>query len=112
MVDSRPDDRIEIHAEGKLAGFAEYRREAERFAILHTEVDPHFGGRGFGARLIGAALEIARREGLAVLPFCPFARDFIADNHEYLDLVPVDQRDQFGLPENDRSTQTTNKERP
>ena len=100
VTDERGQSRIEVHAEGRLAGFADYRRNPEQLAIVHTEVDPHFGGRGFGARLVTYALETARDAGLAVLPFCPFARDFISENHEYLDLVPPDQRDRFGLPTN------------
>jgi aryl-alcohol dehydrogenase-like predicted oxidoreductase len=48
-----------------------------------------------------AALEtiadIARAQGLAVLPFCPFVRGFIDGHREYLDLVPVERRAKFGL---------------
>jgi hypothetical protein len=33
-----------------------------------------------------------------VLPVCPFVRDFISRHPVYLDLVPTDQREQFGLP--------------
>ncbi len=100
LLDEPGRSRIEIHAEGQLAGFADYRRDANGLAIVHTEVDPHFGGRGFGAKLVTYALTLARDEDLAVLPFCPFARDFISQNREYLDLVPIDQRDRFGLPTN------------
>jgi hypothetical protein len=42
-----------------------------------------------------------RGAGLAVLPFCPFVRAFIADHTgEYLDLVPEGYRSEFGLPAN------------
>ena len=40
-----------------------------------------------------------RAGGLAVLPFCPFVRSFIAGHSdEYLDLVPGDLRGAFDLP--------------
>lgn len=100
VVDDRGRSRFEIRVGGNLAGFSEYRRNQRELSIVHTEVDPHYGGRGFGGRLVTYALDLARGEGLAVLPFCPFARDFISDNREYLDLVPADQRDRFGLPTN------------
>jgi len=37
--------------------------------------------------------------GLAVLPFCPFVRRFIAENAGYADLVPEKDRQRFGLTE-------------
>jgi uncharacterized protein len=49
--------------------------------------------------LVDAVLDDARRRGLAVLPRCPFARRVIAENQDaYLDLVPADAREEFGLP--------------
>jgi predicted GNAT family acetyltransferase len=32
-----------------------------------------------------------------VLPFCPFVNDFIARHREYVDLVPENHRQEFGL---------------
>jgi uncharacterized protein len=40
-----------------------------------------------------------RRQGIAVLPFCPFVRGYIAKHpDEYLELVPAAQRHHFDLP--------------
>jgi predicted GNAT family acetyltransferase len=47
--------------------------------------------------LIAGALDAARAEGLAVLPFCPFVRRFIDEHREYLDLVPAQRRAEFKL---------------
>src|SRR4029079_15418904 len=87
----------EITADGVVAGRAEYRRGKKEIAVLHTEVDDAFEGRGLGSGLVRGVLYQARADGLAVLPFCPFTRDYIAEHPEYLDLVPEDRRSEFDL---------------
>jgi predicted GNAT family acetyltransferase len=63
--------------------------------------DPHHrGGEGclsLASKLVRTALSEARSDGLAVLPFCPFVRGYIAGHSEYLDLVPEDTRARFEL---------------
>ena len=81
LVKDHPEQaRYEIEADGERAGFVQYRRAGRELILIHTETDPRFRGRG-----------------LAVLPSCPFARAYIADHREYLDLVPAARRAGFGL---------------
>jgi hypothetical protein len=90
--------RFEIRVDGELAGFTEYRRRPGLIAFTHTLIDPRFEGQGLASRLVQTALSEARDAGLAVLPFCPFVRGYIAGHsQEYLDLVPRDFRDTFEL---------------
>jgi uncharacterized protein len=99
VVDEPGRQRFEIRVDGESAGFAEYRRSNGLIAFIHTLIDPRFEGRGLGTRLITEALDRARAAGLAVLPFCPFVRAFIASHaSDYLDLVPEAYRPEFGLP--------------
>lgn len=95
--DNVAESRYEIHAEGRLAGFATYRRGEHSITFIHTEVDPEVGGQGLGSTLVSGALDQAREQGLAVLPMCPFVKALIKDRPEFLDLVPEDQRGRFGL---------------
>jgi predicted GNAT family acetyltransferase len=97
VTDNAERERYEITSDGELAGFVMYRRRPALIALVHTEVDSRFGGRGLGGRLFGAALDAARAEGLAVLPFCPFANAYIQHHPEYADLVPEAFRAQFGV---------------
>lgn len=95
--DNAADTRFEITVDGRLAGYVDYRRDGDEYALPHTRVYPEFGGRGIGTQLIvGVLAEIASRGGM-VLPYCPFVPRVIRDNPEYLELVPVDQRATFGL---------------
>lgn len=97
--DNPAANKYEIHVDGALAGFTDYRLAVGRIAFIHTEVHPAFSGRGLGRRLVVEELEDARRRGLAVLPFCPYVREVIARNpDQFLDLVRAKDRDRFMLP--------------
>ncbi len=91
-------NRFEIRVGDELAGFTVYRRGDGRYAFTHTEIDPAFEGRGLGSVLIKNTLDDMKRRGIAVLPHCPFVRRYISRHHDYLDLVPADDRDRFDLP--------------
>jgi predicted GNAT family acetyltransferase len=97
VVDVPDRSRFEVRVDGEIAGFAEYRRSPGLVAFVHTLIDPRFEGRGLASELVRAALSDARSDGLAVLPFCPFVRGYIAGHGEYLDLVPHDMRPNFRL---------------
>ena len=97
VTDVPAHKRFEISVGGDVAGFVEYRCRPGVISLLHTEIDPSREGGGLGTLLVKAALDSARAAGLAVQPYCPFVRHFIDRHPEYLDLVPVERRQQFGL---------------
>jgi uncharacterized protein len=98
VVDNPEAERFEIRVGDQVAGFTLYKRRRGLIAFIHTEVEPQFEGMGVASRLIRVALDSARAEGLAVLPFCPFVRAFITKHQEYVDLVPAQYREEFDLP--------------
>jgi uncharacterized protein len=55
--------------------------------LTHTEVPPALEGRGIAARLVQAALEHARAEGLRVKPACSYVRTYLKRHPEYQDLL-------------------------
>ncbi len=79
--------RYEVTADGEVAGHAEYILTDELITFTHTEIDPAFEGRGLGGALVRAALDDVRSRGLAVLPLCPFVKEWIGRHREYADLV-------------------------
>ena len=95
--DAEDRRRYEIALDGEAAGFAEYSRRKGLVALLHTEIDDRFEGRGLGGKLVAFALDDARAESLEVLPFCPFVSGYIEKHREYESLVPVQYRGQFDL---------------
>jgi predicted GNAT family acetyltransferase len=87
-VEDHPDrHRFVVSVDGVPAGFAAYQRSPGRIVFTHTEIDPAYNGRGLGSRLVAAALDGARAEGLAVVPRCPFVAAYISRHPEYVDLV-------------------------
>ncbi len=98
VVADNPDKaRFEVLADGELAGFLQYHLEGDEIAFTHTQTDDRFRGQGIAGILVQASLDAARERHLAVLPYCPFVRNWITGHREYVGLVPPDRRQQFGL---------------
>jgi hypothetical protein len=97
VTDNPEQARFEIHEDGEVAGFIIYRRNGSEITLVHTETARGFRGRGVAGRLVAGALDLAAEEGLAVIPRCPFVRDWIDEHREYAGLVPEGRRPEFGL---------------
>jgi predicted GNAT family acetyltransferase len=76
VTDNQAESRFELRAAGHLAELV-YRRRGNRLVLVHTEVPPELAGQGIGGRLVAAAVERAARQGLTVVPLCPFARQYL-----------------------------------
>lgn len=87
VSDVPEQNRYELRLGGRLVGLAAYRRRDGRLAVTHTEIDEACSGRGFGTQLVLAVLDDARRQGLDVVPLCPFVGYVIGEHPEYQDLV-------------------------
>jgi len=86
-VRHEPDaSRFVIDVPGGLA-IARYKRTGDTMVLVHTEVPESAEGEGVGSALARAALDHARREGLRVVPRCPFMASYIRRHPEYGDLV-------------------------
>lgn len=97
VIDAPERKRFEVTVDGELAGTLTYRGRKGLLALIHTEVDERFEGHGLGGRLARFALDRARDQSLAVLPFCPFVNDWMKRHREYVDLVPTQYRASFEL---------------
>ncbi|RWO60419.1 DUF5996 family protein [Mesorhizobium sp.] len=65
-----------------------YSRAGEGLIIIdHTEVPAALRGRKVGERLVRQAVEVARREGVAIIPLCPFAKAQIDRHLEWQDVL-------------------------
>ncbi len=68
----------------------DYRLNGSRFILIHTEVPDALSGHGLGGRLVRAALDRAVREGLTVVPWCPFARHWLQEHPDEAARVTLD----------------------
>jgi hypothetical protein len=78
--------RFEVEVDGRLA-VAEYEMREGTMTMTHTLVPPELRGRGLAEKLVRAALEHAKAEGLRVVPACSYVATFIKRHPEYQALV-------------------------
>ena len=65
-----------------------YSRAGDRQIIIdHTEVPAVLRGRKVGERLVRQVVEDARRDGITIVPLCPFAKAQIARHPEWQDVL-------------------------
>jgi hypothetical protein len=98
VVDAPEAFRYELRLGERVIGVAAYHRRNGRIAFTHTEIDEACAGRGFGSRLAAGALEDVRRQGLEVVPLCPFMAHYIDSHPEEQDLVAASYRDRAAVP--------------
>jgi predicted GNAT family acetyltransferase len=77
--------RFELETEFGMA-VANYRASDGAVAIYHTEVPSQLRERGVGSRLVQGALQLARAQGLKVVPACDFVAHYMATHPEFNDL--------------------------
>ena len=68
-------------------GVLDYERSGRRLTLNHTEVPEADRERGIGTRLVEAALQEARDQGLTVVPRCPFVRSYVEQHPEVSGLI-------------------------
>jgi uncharacterized protein len=78
--------RFEAEIDGQLA-VADYRIVGDTIIFSHTEVPHALRGRGIASRLIRAALQSAREQGLKVVLACSFVRAYMEAHPETQDLL-------------------------
>lgn len=78
--------RFEVRA-GSDVAVLDYSVADRTITFVHTGVPSEMEGRGVGSRLARAGLEYARREGLKVVPQCPFIRSYMERHEEYRSLL-------------------------
>ncbi|MGY6519681.1 MAG: DUF5996 family protein [Lysobacteraceae bacterium] len=65
-----------------------YSRAGERLIIIdHTDVPAALRGRKVGEQLVRRAVEDARRDGVSIIPLCPFAKAQIDRHPEWQDVL-------------------------
>lgn len=89
VTDNQVKTRFELRADGRLAVLP-YRINGKRLVLLHTEVPAELEGRGIGGRLVTAAVGQAAREGMTVVPLCPFARGWLERHADVASRAAID----------------------
>ena len=89
VTDNQAASRFELRADGGLAELS-YRRVGNRLVLIHTEVPAELEGRGLGGALVAAAVDRAAREGMTLVPLCPFARGWLQRHPDVAKAATID----------------------
>lgn len=78
-----------INAEGRQVALMTYAiKEDHLLVILHTEVDDSLRGQNIGSKLVIAAVNHARENGMRLRPLCTFAHTFLEKRKDlYADVL-------------------------
>lgn len=84
--DNKAEQEFELVVDGHRA-LAAYQLEGDTIVFTHTIVPKAIEGRGVASKLIRAALDSARDQGLKVVPQCPFVAAYMQRHPETRDLL-------------------------
>jgi predicted GNAT family acetyltransferase len=91
VADNPSASRFEITVDGKVAGFSEYQRSDGEIEFTHTVIDDAYEDQGLGSKLVKAALDNVRGDGVQVVATCSFVKGYIQRHREYADLLAPGQ---------------------
>ena len=89
VIDNEAKSRFEADFGGSVAELL-YRRNGNRLVLIHTEVPEQLEGHGIGGALVTAAIGRAVRDGMTVVPLCPFARGWLERHPEVASTATID----------------------
>jgi predicted GNAT family acetyltransferase len=83
--------RFELHRNGDLVSYADYRADDHRagegvIVVPYVETLPEHRGNGYAARLMDGLLAIIETDGRRIVPLCSFARGHLLESprHHHL----------------------------
>ncbi|WKS96004.1 GNAT family N-acetyltransferase [Riemerella columbina] len=88
QTNNEKNGQFEIFFDGHPAGLMTYTwAGADKFIIDHTEISEAYNGKGFGKELVLQAVDFARKEGVKIIPLCPFAKATFQKTEEIRDVL-------------------------
>jgi uncharacterized protein len=77
-----------IEENGNRLAEMTFSKAGDRMIIIdHTEVSDALRGTGAGLKLVAAGVDFARKNGLKIIPLCPFAKSVFDRKPEYRDVL-------------------------
>ena len=86
ITDNRDKSRYELDVGGQIA-YADYRRQGQTLVIPYVYAPPPLRGTGASSRLLEGVMEVARSEGLKIVPLCGYAASWIRRHKQHRDLL-------------------------
>lgn len=92
LVDERKAGRLLAVEDRRVVGFIAYfvlAAESRALVAVHTVVEPGNEGRGIGGELVQGFYAMAGREGVPVVPLCPYAAAWAAKHPDQAPEAPA-----------------------
>ena len=86
FTDNEQASRFEYIVDDAIA-FITYKRNADIFTLIHTEVPEALNGTGVGKKLVTLTLEHLKENKYQLIPLCPFVTAFLKRNPEWKTLL-------------------------
>ena len=89
VVNETQNHRLVLARDGH-EGELIYERRGNQLILVHTEVPKELAGKGVGALLVEAAVMWAERDGLVIVPWCPYAWRWLQEHEAVASKVQID----------------------
>lgn len=89
IIDNESAGRFEVTLDGHT-GELTYKIDDGRIVLIHTGVPKELEGHGLAGALVKAAVARALREGLTIVPLCPYAREWFRRHPDAIADAKVD----------------------
>lgn len=88
VTQNSAEHRFEMPIDDQALAFCTYRRdEGGAYHLLHAEVPPAYEGRGIGGALARGLFDLARAQGLKLVPRCSFMVAWAKRHPDYADVL-------------------------
>lgn len=87
VTDAPAAARFELHQDGTLVGWVDYRIEAEAYVLHHARVLPEARRHGLATQMVRAVLAQLDDRSARVIPSCSFVAWVVGRSPEYRRLV-------------------------
>lgn len=81
LQDNKEAKRFELAIEDFIA-FINYIQSQDKIFLTHVEVPEELGGRGLGKKILELVLDHVEKQGLKIVPMCPFVTSYLKKNPE------------------------------
>lgn len=81
-------NRFAIYVDDVYAGKMTFEKQGDNSIVIeHTVVEKEFEGRGLAKELYLFVVDYARKEGLKIVPVCPYVKASFQKNPDHSDVL-------------------------
>jgi len=89
LKDNTDRKQFELSVEGFTARI-EYMIMANKIFLTHTEVPRALEGKGIGSKIVKLAFDEIEKQGLKLIPLCPFVAKYLTKHPEWKKILADD----------------------